>query len=119
MAELVVIGPNSAKAMMDGIRCVRPGGQALFFTPAKPEEKLLLDPNHLYFNDINIITSYSCGPVDTAEAHELIERGVVSARKIVTHRFPLEKTAEAFHLTAEAGDSLKAVIIFGDRSGRR
>lgn len=112
MAELVVIGPNSVDAMTQGIQCVRPGGQALFFTPAKPGEKLLLDPNYLYFNDINIITSYSCGPADTADANELIEKGVVSAKKVVTHRFPVERTAEAFHLTAAAGDSLKALIIF-------
>ncbi len=113
MAELVIVGPNSAEAMMQGMRCVRPGGQVLFFTPAKPGEKLVVDPNHLYFNDINIITSYSCGPTDTADALELIEKGVISASRIVTHRFPIEKTAEAFRLTAAAGDSLKCMIVFG------
>ncbi|HBO85187.1 MAG: sorbitol dehydrogenase [Nitrospirae bacterium GWC2_42_7] len=112
MAELVVVGPNSADVMSLGIRCVRSGGQALLFTPAKPGEKLTLDPNHLYFNDINIITSYSCGPYDTAEAFELIEKKVVSADKLVTHRFPIERTEEAFRLTADARDSLKAIIVF-------
>jgi L-iditol 2-dehydrogenase len=112
MAELVIVGPNSAEVMMRGMRCVRPGGQVLFFTPAKPGEKLLVDPNHLYFNDINIITSYSCGPADTADALELIEKGVISAARIVTHRFPVEKTGEAFRLTAAAGDSLKCMIVF-------
>jgi threonine dehydrogenase-like Zn-dependent dehydrogenase len=34
----------------------------------------------------------------------------VRAEKIVTHRFPIEKTADAFRLTSEAGDSLKSVI---------
>ncbi len=112
MAELVIVGPNSAEAMMQGIRCVRPGGQVLFFTPAKPGEKLVVDPNHLYFNDINIITSYSCGPTDTADALELIEKGVISAARIVTHRFPIERTGEAFRLTSSAGDSLKCMIVF-------
>ncbi len=112
MAELVIVGPNSAAAMLQGIRCVRPGGQVLFFTPAKPGESLVVDPNHLYFNDINIITSYSCGPTDTADALELIEKGVISASRIVTHRFPIEKTDEAFRLTAAAGDSLKCMIEF-------
>jgi hypothetical protein len=31
---------------------------------------------------------------------------------LVTHRFPIEKTAEAFRLTAEARNSLKSVIMF-------
>jgi L-iditol 2-dehydrogenase len=112
MAELVVVGPNSAEAMQQGVRCVRPGGQVLFFTPARPGEILSIDPNHLYFSDINIITSYSCGPADTADACELIEKGVVTAEMIVTHRFPIEETGEAFRLTAAAGDSLKALVVF-------
>jgi L-iditol 2-dehydrogenase len=112
MAELVIVGPNSADAMSQGIRCVRPGGQVLLFTPAKPGEKLVIDPNHLYFNDVNVITSYSCGPTDTADAFELIKNDVISAEMVVTHRFPVEKSEEAFRLTASAGDSLKCIIVF-------
>jgi len=112
MADLVIVGPNNAEAMRQGLSCVGPGGQALFFTPAKPGEKLTVDPNYLYFNDINIITSYSCGPDDTREACALIEKKVVSAEKLVTHRFPVEKTDEAFRLTAQAGNSLKSLIVF-------
>ncbi len=112
MAELVVVGPNSAEVMAQGLRCVRPGGQVLFFTPAKPGETLVIDPNRLYFQDINIITSYSCGPSDTADACEMIGKGIVSAERIVTHRFPVEQTQEAFRLTSVPGDSLKALIVF-------
>lgn len=112
MAEVVIVGPNSVEAMVKGLECVRPGGQALFFTPAKPGELLTVDPNELYFRDISILTSYSCGPEDTAEAADLIARGVVTARDLVTHRFPIEKTDEAFSLTARAENSLKALILF-------
>jgi L-iditol 2-dehydrogenase len=112
MADLVVVGPNSVEAMQEGISAAAAGGTVLLFTPAKPGEKLLIDPNPLYFNDINIVTSYSCGPAETREALILIEEGVVSAAKLVTHRFPIEKTAEAFRLTAEARESLKVVITF-------
>lgn len=112
MADLVIVGPNSVDAMREGIACIGAGGRILLFTPAKPGEKLTIDPNELYFKDINIITSYSCGPTDTADALELIEEGIVRAEKLVTHRFPVEKTAEAFGLTAEARDALKVIITF-------
>ena len=98
--------------MKQGIECAGAGGKVLFFTPAKPGERLTIEPNDLYFKDIDIVTSYSCGPTDTADALEIIESGIVSAEKLVTHRFPIEKTAEAFRLTAEAKDSLKSVIVF-------
>jgi len=112
MADIVIIGPNSVDAMRLGIASVGAGGSVLFFTPAKHGEQLIIEPNELYFRDINIITSYSCGPTDTVEALNIIEEGTVRAEKLVTHRFPIEKTAEAFRLTAEAKDSLKSVIVF-------
>ena len=112
MADLVIVGPNSVEAMQEGISAAGAGGTVLFFTPAKLGEKLTIDPNYLYFRDINIVTSYSCGPPETSEALKLIEEGVVSAEKLVTHRFPIEKTAEAFRVTAEAKESLKVVITF-------
>lgn len=112
MADIVIVGPNNIKVMQEGLVCAGAGGTVLFFTPAKPDERLTIDPNYLYFRDINIITSYSCGPTDTAEALRHIEEGTVRAEMLVTHRFPIEKTAEAFRLTAEAKDSLKVLITF-------
>jgi L-iditol 2-dehydrogenase len=110
MADVVIVGPNSVDAMKHGISAAGPGGSVLFFTPAKPGELLTIDPNDLYFKDISLITSYSCGPSDTADALEIIEEGTVRAERFVTQRFPIEKTAEAFRLAAEAKDSLKIVI---------
>lgn len=112
LADLVIVGPNSVEALRNGISCAGAGGTVLMFTPVKPHESLTLDPNELYFRDINIVTSYSCGPADTKEALKLIEDGVVRARRIVTHRFPIEKTAAAFRHTAEAKNSLKCLITF-------
>jgi L-iditol 2-dehydrogenase len=116
MADIVIVGPNSADIMQLGISAVGAGGTVLLFTPAKPGEKLVLEPNEFYFRDINIATSYSCGPPDTADALEIIEEGIVRAEKLVTHRFPIEKAAEAFRLTAEAKESLKSVIVFDQNS---
>jgi L-iditol 2-dehydrogenase len=112
MADIVIVGPNSVDAMKQGLSAVNSGGSVLFFTPAKPGEQLTIDPNDLYFRDINIITSYSCGPTDTADALDIIEQGTIRAELLVTHRFPLEKTAEAFRLAADARDSLKSIIVF-------
>ena len=112
LADIVIVGPNSVEAMRQGLSATGAGGRVLFFTPAKPGERLIVDPNDLYFRDINIITSYSCGPTDTADALEIIEEGIVRANKLVTHKFPIERTEDAFRLAAEARDSLKSVIVF-------
>lgn len=111
MADIVVVGPSSIKAMEDGIRCCGKGGTVLLFTPTPKEDNLLINPHDIYFNEISLVPSYSCGPFDTREALELIEMGVVRAEKIVTHRFPLEKAGDAFNVTADAGDSIKTLVI--------
>lgn len=110
MADIVIVGPSSIKAMEEGIRCCGRGGTVILFTPTPKEENLTINPHDIYFNEISLVPSYSCGPFDTKEALGLIGKGVVTAEKIVTHRFPLEKAGEAFRVTAEAGDSIKAVV---------
>ena len=112
MADIVIVGPNSAGAMRQGLDSVSRGGTVVLFTPAKPGERLNIDPNELYFRDISLVTSYSCGPDDTKKALDLIHKGLVTSEKLVTHRFSIEETEKAFRLTAEAKDSLKCVIEF-------
>lgn len=112
MAETVIVGPGIADVMMQGIRSAARGGTVVLFTPARPSEVLTIDPNYLYFRDINIVTSYSCGPDDTKKALNFIHKGVVNADKLVTHRFNIRDTENAYRITAEARDSLKCLIIF-------
>jgi L-iditol 2-dehydrogenase len=112
MANIVIVGPNSVEAMKQGLAAVAPGGTVTFFTPARPEESLTIDPNEIYFKDITLSTSYSCGPDDTLEALHFIRKGIITANKLVTHRFPIDETEKAYRLTAEAKTSLKSLIVF-------
>ncbi|MBF0327816.1 MAG: alcohol dehydrogenase catalytic domain-containing protein [Nitrospirae bacterium] len=112
MADVVIVGPNSVNAMKQGIESAAIGGTVTLFTPAKPDEILSFDPNDFYFKDITLTASYSCGPDDTKEALGFIERKIVSAEKLVTHRFKIEETAEAYRLTVEARGSLKCLVVF-------
>ena len=111
MADLVVVGPGTVTAMEAGLSAVGAGGTVLLFTPAEPGRTLEIAPYDLYARDITLTTSYSCGPPDTAEALDIVGRGVVTAKKLVTHRFPLEETAVGFQTVAEAGDSIKTLIV--------
>lgn len=114
MADVVIVGPGSLEAMRSGLSCAGRGGTVMFFTPSGPEERLEIIPHDLYFNEVTLTTSYSCGPYDTREAMELIVQGVVSAERLVTHRFRLEETAEGFRKAKEAGASLKTLIVMDE-----
>ena len=111
-AEIVIAGPNSVEAVNSGLQCVTPGGTMVLFTPVKPDEVLTLDPNFIFFKDISIVPSYSCGSEDTREALGLIEQGIIHAEKLVTHRFRIKETQKAYQTVASAGESLKVLIDF-------
>jgi L-iditol 2-dehydrogenase len=111
MADIIVVGPGTIEAMSQGVHCAGRGANVIFFTPSEPEDTLTIQPSEMYFRDINIITSYSCGPEDTKEALNFIEDGTINPDRLITHALPLDKTPEAFFLTAKAKDSLKVVIV--------
>jgi L-iditol 2-dehydrogenase len=111
MADVVIVGPGTARALTAGIAAAGKGATVVQFTATPPEEEMLVRPHDLYFNETRLIPSYSCGPDDTREALELVQRGVLSARELVTHRFPLARICEAYD-QAQKPDSLKVVVTF-------
>jgi L-iditol 2-dehydrogenase len=112
MADVVIVGPGTAKAIASGIAAAGKGATVVQFTSTPPDEEMIIKPHDLYFNEIRLIPSYSCGPHDTRESIELIKRGVLSARDLVTHQFPLQRVSEAF-AAAQMPDALKVVVTFG------
>ena len=112
MADLVIAGPNSAQAMVTAVNAAGPGGKVVLFTPAKPGEVLNIDPNDIYFREVSLIPSYSTGPEDTRAALEMIKKGHIRADMVVTHRFPVGETPQAYRLAAQASNSLKVLIKF-------
>ena len=111
--DFVFVGPGKADVIEGALRAVAPGGTLLAFTMAAPEERLSLSPHDLYFDEVEIVPSYSAGPEDMSEALELLasRRGAVG--DLVTHRFPVERAREAFARAALPEGSLKVVLTFG------
>jgi L-iditol 2-dehydrogenase len=111
MADVVIVGPGNARALTTGIAAAGKGATVVQFTATPPDEEMLVRPHDLYFNEIRLIPSYSCGPDDTREALELVRKGVINARELVTHSFPLAEVGEAY-AQAQRPDSLKVVVTF-------
>jgi len=113
MADVVIVGPGSAKALGTGIAAAGRGATVLQFTATPPDEEMTIKPYDLYFDEVRLIPSYSCGPEDTREAMNLVERGVIAASDLVTHQFPLAQINQAFS-TAQQAEALKVVVTFGE-----
>ncbi len=113
-ADFVVIGPGHPDVIRQALGYVRPGGTALLFTPTPVGVLTELDLHDLYFREVNLIPSYSCGPGDTRQAYELLRTGRVCIDGLITHRFPLERVQEAYNTARRGGPVLKVLLTFED-----
>lgn len=111
MADVVIVGPGSSRAITTGIAAAGKGATVVQFTATPPDEEMLVKPHDLYFNETRLVPSYSCGPDDTREALELVRSGVINARELVTHQFPLAQINQAYE-QAQKPESLKVVVTF-------
>ena len=95
-ADVTICGPGSAEALSSALAMTANGGAVVMFTPLAPEAIFSLDHAELYFRDLRLIASYSCGPDDTAAALGLIARGVVRVEKVEAVCYALDETPRAY-----------------------
>ena len=118
LADLIVVCPGSIKAMSSAFEAIGAGGTVCLFTPSTEEEILPISPHDFWFKHITLTASYSCGPPDTREACELISEGVVTAEKIVTHRYPLAESGKGFATVSAARETVKTLIIINPEEAK-
>ncbi len=110
--DLVYECSGDPAAVAQGIRLCKPGGRLVII--GIPEVDDIVFPIHeLRRNEItvyNIRRQANC----TRKAIDLIAKRRVNLDSLVTHRFPLERTQEAFDLVAGYRDGvMKAMITIG------
>jgi L-iditol 2-dehydrogenase len=117
VGDFVVIGPGQAEVIRQSLTYVRDGGAAILFTPTSTGAVTPLDLGDLYFREISLIPSYSCGPDHTRHAYELLRQGRVRPESLVTHRFALEGVQQAYDTARSGGAVLKVLVTFPEEVG--
>lgn len=111
-AEIVIAGPATVTAIEQGLACAARGGTVVQFMGTEPGSTVRVPTFDVYFREIRLVPSYSCGPVDTRAARDLVADKVVTAAQLVTHRFPLADAAEAYRVAARDLASIKTLVTF-------
>ena len=97
------------EAIAQSVRLLKPGGK-LVIVGIPRENQLLFDMDYMRRREIcvqNIRRQVNCAE----EALSLIGRGEIPVDKLITHRFELARTQEAFDLVDRYGDGvIKAMI---------
>jgi L-iditol 2-dehydrogenase len=109
-ADVVLICPPADAAFRDGVEAAAPGARVVCFTPRAPDRPLTIDQSMMYFREITLAQSYSCGPDETRDALGLLAGGRIDVASLVTHREGLAGVAAALERTAGKSDAIKSII---------
>ena len=89
------------------LNCLRTGGRLVLvgYSP----DTMALNAGRVMFRELDVIGSLGCRPVDYPRAIELVRQGKVKLMDLVTHRFPLERIAEALDVL-RSGEAIRVVV---------
>ncbi|HJQ99605.1 MAG TPA: alcohol dehydrogenase catalytic domain-containing protein [Candidatus Polarisedimenticolaceae bacterium] len=109
--DVVIVCTAAPSAMTQAFDAVDRGGVVLVFALVPPGSAVQLPAFELWSRGVSIVPSYAGPPADMRAAIEAIAAKRVDVASLVTHRLPLERTAEAFRLVAAAQNSMKVLVI--------
>ena len=110
-AEVVIVCPGTEAALSSALNLVLPGGSVILFSPLAPPGKVELDINRLYFQDVRLVTSYSCGPIDTHIAKTYLNKRAIRAEQVVSHFLSIDELPDAYQ-AMKRGEILKPMVLF-------
>jgi L-iditol 2-dehydrogenase len=108
--DSTIVATSSPSAFKQALTLTRRGGKILLFGVPSRDSNTTLNLNELYSSELSIASSYGCSEIETNQALSLISEGLIEVDPLITHRFDIEESAEAFRL-ARAGVGVMKVII--------
>jgi L-iditol 2-dehydrogenase len=109
--DAVVVAVPVESAVHQALGWLRGGGQVLLFAHTKRGDGVALDLADVCVDEKDVMGSYSSDVTLQREVARLVFGRKLDVRDLVTHRFPLEQTADAVAMAAKPGPGgLKVVV---------
>lgn len=109
-ADVILTACPSPQAQVDAILMARNRARVNFFGGLpKDQSQVTLDTNVIHYKELFIMGAHGCVPRHHQMAVDLIASGAIRMERYISHRFPLEKTAEAF-AAAESHAGMRVVV---------
>lgn len=110
-ADAVLVAVPNPSLVSEALAIARPGGRVLLFAHNDPVLKLEFPAAAVGIEEKEILGSYSASVDDQGESAALVFNHRLPMREMISHRFPLERIADALELAGRpADDTLKVVI---------
>jgi L-iditol 2-dehydrogenase len=111
-ADAVLLAVPNPALVSEALALARPGGRVLLFAHNDPVLRLEFPAAAVGVEEKEILGAYSAAVDEQEESAALIFERRLPVRDMVSHRFPLERIADALDLAAHPkDDTLKVVIV--------
>jgi L-iditol 2-dehydrogenase len=110
-ADLVLLAAPHPSLVGEALSILRPGGRVLLFAHNDPVLRLEFAASAVGIEEKEILGAYSASVDDQAESAEIVFGKQLPLRELISHRFPLERIAEAIALAAQPTENTLKVVI--------
>ncbi len=108
-ADVLIECSGNQKALMDGIRSLRPAGKAVA-VGMSPGEELSVPMSFIQNREITLTGTFRYAN-SYADAIALVATGRIDVRSIITGRYSLEETERALQATKSNPANIKSVVV--------
>ncbi|MEM2889502.1 MAG: zinc-dependent dehydrogenase [Candidatus Bathyarchaeia archaeon] len=100
-ADVVIVAVGSPAAQQQALTIAAKGGRVNFFggLPAG-KDSVPLNTNLIHYREIFVLGTSSQSIYDFKKTLDLVSAGVLNVKRFITHRFPIDKTVEAFKIAS-------------------
>jgi propanol-preferring alcohol dehydrogenase len=106
-ADIAIEAIGNPVTIEQAVECLRPGGRLCVI--GYSDHPANLNAARLMFRELDIVGSLGCRPVDYPSIIDMVARGAIQLKPVVTHRFPLDGINEALEVL-RSGAGLRTVI---------
>jgi L-iditol 2-dehydrogenase len=111
--DLVIVSTGNPKAIQQGLAAVRKGGRLLLFGAPAQGSKIDLEVGTLFSRQVSIVTSYSCVESDIHRVIELLLKGNIDLRSMITDWFTISDAPKAIGYARTSKTAIKTMIKSG------
>jgi L-iditol 2-dehydrogenase len=110
-ADLAIVATADPRAVASAQEIARRGGRVMLFANTVPGEVVPVDVARICVEEKKLIGSYSSSVELQDLAAELVFTRKIDVARLISHRLPLERFAEAIHIASHPSeDSLKVIV---------
>jgi L-iditol 2-dehydrogenase len=110
-ADAVLLAVPNPSLVAEALAIARPGGRVLLFAHNDPVMRIEFPAAAVGVEEKEILGSYSASVEEQEESAALVFERKLPVRELISHRFPLERIAEALDLAAHPADNTLKVVI--------